>query len=65
VTLRFSIYPPPEEGMPWLAVVLDGYKPVDLFGCADKETAERLLREMRARQAEKNGAGRNRGYTLR
>jgi hypothetical protein len=50
--------------MPWIAVVLDGYKPVDLFGCADKETAERLLREMRARQAERNGAARNRGYTL-
>ena len=40
--------------MPWLAVVLAGRKPLDMFGCADKETAERLLREMKARRAGRN-----------
>jgi hypothetical protein len=63
VTLRFAIYPPADDGLPWLAVVLNGYKPIDMFGCADRDTAEKLLREMRARQVEKNG-GRSRGYTL-
>jgi hypothetical protein len=62
--LTYAVYPPPSDGMPWLAVVLDGHKPIDLFGCADCDTAERLLRETRARQAEKNGS-RGRGYTLR
>jgi len=41
--------------LPWLAVVLAGNKPIDMFGCADRATAERLLRDMRARQEGKNG----------
>jgi len=53
--LKFAIYPPGGPGLPWLAVVLAGDKPVDMFGCADKATAERLLRDMRARQEGKNG----------
>ena len=51
----FAVYPPAGPGLPWLAVVLSGNKPLDMFGCADKETAERLLREMRARRAGRNG----------
>ena len=53
--LTYAIYPPAERELPWLAVVLNGNKPIDIFGCADKDTAERLLREMKARQAGKNG----------
>jgi hypothetical protein len=54
--LTYAIYPPAEPGLPWLAVLLSGNKPIDMFGCADKDTAERLLREMRVRQAAKNGS---------
>jgi hypothetical protein len=46
---RYALYPPAEAGLPWLAVVLDGAKPVDMFGCSDRENAERLLEELQAR----------------
>jgi len=52
--ITFAIYPPAGPDLPWLAVVLAGRKPLDMFGCADKETAERLLREMKARRAGRN-----------
>ncbi len=48
--LKFAIYPPAEADLPFLAVVLDGGRPLDMFGCPDRLTAERLLREMRARR---------------
>jgi len=47
--MTYAIYPPAEPGLPWLAVVLDGDTPTDTFGCADRDTAERVLIEMRAR----------------
>jgi len=53
--ITYAIYPPARPGLPWLAVVLAGNKPLDMFGCADKETAERLLREMRARRDGRSG----------
>ena len=40
--ITYAIYPPAGPRLPWLAVVLAGHKPLDMFGCADKETAERL-----------------------
>jgi hypothetical protein len=49
VMLTYQVYRPPEGGLPWLAVVLDGNKPIDMIGCADRTTAERCLREMRLR----------------
>jgi hypothetical protein len=54
--IRYAIYAPAEPGLPWLAVVLDEGKPVDMFGCPDPETAERLLSEMKARNDAKNGS---------
>jgi len=58
--LRFAIYPPASAGLPWLAVVLDGNKPLDMFGCPNRETAEKLLESMRARHGARNGGGRAR-----
>jgi hypothetical protein len=55
--ITFAIYPPAGPGLPWLAVVLAGHKPLDMFGCANEETAERLLREMKARRAGRNQRG--------
>ena len=55
--ITYAIYPPASAGLPWLAVVLSGDKPVDMFGCESRETAEALLRSMRARRAARNGAG--------
>ena len=46
--LRFAIYAPGSAELPWLAVVLAGDRPVGMFGCPDREIAERLLRDMRA-----------------
>ena len=56
--LKFAIYPPAGPGLPWLAVVLASDKPVDMFGCASRETAEQLLRSMRARRQARNGGDR-------
>jgi hypothetical protein len=42
--------------LPWLAVVLASNKPVDMFGCASRETAEKLLRSMRARRQARSGS---------
>jgi len=53
--LRFEIYPPAGPGLPWLAVVLARDKPVDMFECASRETAEKLLRSMRARRQARSG----------
>jgi hypothetical protein len=47
--ISYAIYPPPLPGRPWLAVVLEGDKPIDTFGCPDEESAERVLAEMEAR----------------
>jgi hypothetical protein len=57
VMSRFAIYPPPQRALPWLLVALDGDRPADMFACEDLEAAERLLREMRARQEGKDGSG--------
>ena len=54
--LRFEIYPPAGPGLPWLAVVLARDKPVDMFECASRETAEKLLRSMRARRQARSGS---------
>jgi hypothetical protein len=55
--ITYAIYPPAGNGLPWLAVVLSGQKPVDMFGCDSREAAETLLRSMRARRSAHNGAG--------
>ena len=52
----FEIYPPAGPGLPWLAVVLARDKPVDMFECASRETAEKLLRSMRARRQARSGS---------
>ena len=54
--ITYAIYPPAEPDLPWPAVVLDRGKPVDMFGCPDRETAERVLFEMKARTDAKNGS---------
>jgi len=56
--LQFAIYPPAGAGLPWLAVVLHGDKPLDMFGCRSREAAEQLLRSMRARHGVENGPDR-------
>jgi hypothetical protein len=57
--ITYAIYPPAGAGLPWLAVVLSGMKPLDMFGCESREAAEHLLRSMRARHSSAdNGAGR-------
>jgi hypothetical protein len=56
--LKFAIYPPAQPGLPWLAVVLAGDKPLDMFGCAGRETAEKLVQSMRARRQGRNGSDR-------
>jgi hypothetical protein len=47
--LRYALYPPAEAGLPWLAVVLEGDRPTDMFGAPERRSAERVLGEMRAR----------------
>jgi hypothetical protein len=54
--ISYALYPPAEAGLPWLAVVLDGNKPTDSFGCSDPENARRVLAEMKARNEAKNGS---------
>jgi hypothetical protein len=53
--ISYAIYPPAGAGLPWLAVVLSGDKPVDMFGCESRAAAETLLRSMRARLGAHNG----------
>jgi hypothetical protein len=57
--ITYAIYPPAGHGLPWLAVILSGKKPVDMFACESRKDAEALLRSMRARRSSTdNGAGR-------
>jgi hypothetical protein len=56
----YAIYPPASPGLPWLAVVLSDDKPVDMFGCESRASAEALLRSIRARHGHHNGGGRER-----
>jgi hypothetical protein len=59
--ITYAIYPPAGHDLPWLAVILSGAKPVDIFACDSREDAEALLRSMRARRSSTdNGAGRER-----
>ena len=51
--IKYALYPPAEAGLPWLAVVLDGNKPMDSFGCPDADNARRVLAEMKARNEAK------------
>jgi len=53
--ITYAIYPPAGRDLPWLAVVLAGNKPLDMVGCADQETAKKLLRQMKARRDGRNG----------
>jgi hypothetical protein len=45
----FAIYAPPAVGMPWLAVTLNGEKPVDAFGCPSQRAAEHVIASMKVR----------------
>jgi hypothetical protein len=47
--IRYALYPPAGAGLPWLAVILDDKRPIDMFGCPDRENARRVLAEMKAR----------------
>jgi hypothetical protein len=51
---QFAIYPPSAPGLPWLAITLDGDRPVDAFGCPSEKAAEEVLRSMRVRWRFKN-----------
>jgi hypothetical protein len=42
----FTIYEPPTPGFPWLAVTLDGNRPVDTFACPSLRAADRVLDAM-------------------
>ena len=53
---KYVLYAPAQPELPWLAVVLDGPKPVDTFGFPDRDNAERVLSEMRLRIEARNGA---------
>ena len=54
----YAIYPPAGHDLPWLAVILSGKKPVDIFACESRGDAEALLRSLRARRnGADNGAG--------
>jgi hypothetical protein len=50
---KYALYPPSEDGLPWLAVVLRGDKPTDSFAFPDAENARRVLAELRARNEAK------------
>jgi hypothetical protein len=53
---RYAVYPPPKDGLPFLAVVLSGRNPTGMFGCPDRESATELLAQLRLR-AEAAGDG--------
>ena len=53
--IKYALYPPAEPEFPWLAVLLDGEKPIETFGCPDRDSAERVLLEMKARMDVKYG----------
>jgi len=53
----YAVYPPPEPGLPWLAVVLAGDRPVDAFGCPDAKSARTVLRGIEARNQAKTRPG--------
>jgi hypothetical protein len=46
---RYAVYPPPKDGLPFLAVVLSGRHPTGMFGCPDHESATELLAHIRLR----------------
>lgn len=46
---RYAVYPPPADGLPYLAVVLSGPHPTGMFGCPDRESAAELLAHIRLR----------------
>ncbi len=54
--MTYAIYAPAECGLPWLAVVLKGDKPVETFGCPNREAAEQVLFGMKVRTDAKNGS---------
>ena len=54
--ISYAIYPPAEPGTPWLAAVIDDDRLVDTFACRDRDSAERILFEMKARNDAKNGS---------
>jgi hypothetical protein len=47
--IRFTIYPPAGPETPWLAVVLEGDKPLEAIGCVDRADAQQVLSELEAR----------------
>jgi hypothetical protein len=52
---RFAIYPPSDPSLPWLAITLEGDRPVDTFACPSEKAAEEVLRAMRVRWRVKGG----------
>jgi hypothetical protein len=56
--IRYALYPAAEAGLPHLAVILNGNRPVEMFGCHDLIDAHRVLNEMKARMEAKLGLGR-------
>lgn len=50
----FTIYAPPETGFPWLAVTLQGGRPVHVLACASEPAAHRALASMKARWSVRN-----------
>jgi hypothetical protein len=53
--LAFVVYPPPSPEDPWLAVVLDGERVVDIYTCPAEEAAEQYLLIMHGWREEKRG----------
>jgi hypothetical protein len=47
--VKYALYPPAEPGLPWLAVTLEGVRPTAAFGCYDRKSAERVLKEIQVR----------------
>jgi hypothetical protein len=46
---RYAVYPPPKDGLPFLAVVLSGRHPTGMFGCPDHDSATEILAQIRLR----------------
>jgi hypothetical protein len=53
--LAYVVYPPPLPEHPWLAVVLDGERVLDIYTCPSREAAEQYLLIMHGRHEEKRG----------